>query len=465
MPNIRKIFRYLRHYGFKSTVGLVNEKLFIDKKRFAADKKRTMPDINSEYRHLSIPRDIQEDPMNLLYLIHYFYPSKKGGTERFTLNLAKEQIKRGNNATVLVLEANEPCSIYTESVGDIMYRDYEYEGVKCIGFRHKNGTAPLGLYYKNVDTGDIAMRDFMRHIAQKLQIDVVHATYPQPFASFLAECKKLGLPYVVTCTDFCMMCHYSTMVDKNGDFCQGTNEQTKCARICATYGCKDFKERFANAKEILEGAEAVTVPSDFVAGMLAAEFPDVAFLPVAHGISDTFKFRKREGGVKKFVYAGTLSPLKGVHLLISAFKKLEAEDVSLEIYGDGDPSYIKKLKELADHRVLLRGARPGNQMPEIYSEADCVIVPSMWYETYNFVLREALMTGALVLASDIGAMPEAVDVGKNGFLFEPANAEDLEAKMKMALEFDFASYQRRLFPTTEDEGAIYAAIYTKANKV
>ena len=166
----------------------------------------------------------------------------------------------------LVLEANESASLYNESFGDILYRFYEHEGILCIGFRHKK--APLGLYYKKIDPNDVAMRDFARHITEKCYIDVVHATYPQPFTPFLAECKKIGIPYVVTCTDFCMMCHYSTMVDNNGDFCDGTHEQTKCARICKTYGCKDFKERFANANEILLGADAVTVPSEFVARVL-----------------------------------------------------------------------------------------------------------------------------------------------------------------------------------------------------
>ena len=463
MANPRKIFRYMRHYSFKSTVGLIKEKLFIDPKRFSVDKERTLPSFTNEYKTAPLPTEISKEPINILYLIHYFYPLKKGGTERFTLNLAKEQIKMGNRAAVLVLEANEAESIYTDSYGDILYRFYEYEDIFCIGFRHKK--APLGLYYKAVDPSDVAMRDFCRFITEKMSIDLVHATYPQPFTAFLAECKKIGLPYVVTCTDFCMMCHYSTMVDKKGDFCAGTNEQTKCARVCPTYGCRDFKERFANAKEMLLGAEMVTVPSKFVARVLGKEFPDVKFYPVAHGISDTFSYKERIGGVKKFVYAGTLSPLKGVHMLIEAFTALENEDITLEIYGDGDEGYLKRLRDLADDRVSFMGARPGSEMPEIYSAADCVIVPSMWYETYNFVLREALMTGALVIASDIGAMPEAIDVGENGYLFTPASTESLEDTLRKALDFDFSSYKKKSFPTTASEGKIYAAIYTEANKV
>ena len=103
-------------------------------------------------------------------------------------------------------------------------------------------------------------------------------------------------------------------------------------------------------------------------------------------------------------------------------------------------------------------------MPAIYSEADCVIVPSMWYETYNFVLREALATGALVLASEIGAMPEAVRVGENGFLFAPADGNDLKNAIGRALAFDFEAYRKGSFPTTEDEGKVYCHIYNDSVK-
>lgn len=436
------------------------EKLFVDPKRFSANKIRRVPCFSNEYRNTTLPTAGARKPLSVLYLIHYFYPTKKGGTERFTLNIAKEQQRLGNRATVLVLEANEPLSIYTERCGEIYYRYYEYDGVPCIAFRHKR--APLGLYYKSINLNDTEMKAFAAHLIDKHQFDVVHATYPQPFASFLTGCKKIGIPYIVTCTDFCMMCHYSTMVDNNGDFCIGTEEHTKCAHICPTYGCKNFRERFENARTVLQDAHFVTVPSEFVACVMGREFPDVAFLPIAHGVSEVFSFSRRNGQVRKFVYAGTLTLLKGVHLLIDAFSALENQDITLDIYGDGDKTYLDKLKAQADERVVFHGAVSASEMPRIYSEADCVIVPSMWYETYNFVLREALSTGALVLASEIGAMPEAVDVGKNGFLFAPADGAGLTEAMKNALNFDFAQYERRTFPTTKDEGIVYSHIYNDA---
>ncbi len=463
MSKISKAFNNFRYLGFKNSLGMLKEKLIIDRKRFNDEVKHDIPEFNNEYKKAQLTPTESSTPINILYLVHRFYPYKTGGTERFTYNLAKNELQRGNKVIVITLEPDVACEKGFEIYDNMLYKYYEYDGLIMIALKYQK--PPLGIFYKSITTEDASMHSFARFIVEKHNIDLVHATYPQPFASFLAECKKLGLPYVVTCTDFSMMCHYASMVDSNGCFCAGTNEQTKCARVCPTYGCRDFKERFAAAKEVLQGAEIVTVPSEFVARVMAKEFPDVKYLTTSHGISNAFTHKVRTGKVKKFVYAGTLSPLKGIHTLINAFTHLEGDDLTLEIYGDGNSNYLKKLRNIADERVIFRGPRSRSEMPDIYSEADCVVIPSMWYETYNFVLREALMTGAIVVASDIGGMPEAVNNGKNGFLFQPTNAEDLERALRDALEFDFSNYEKSYFPSTEDEGEIYSSIYAIANKV
>lgn len=463
MPSVKRAIKYVSQYGLRSAIGLAREKMIIDPKRFSPDIKREVPDFKNEPNAVKLPDGTEKTrPYNVLYLVHYFYPERKGGTERFTLNIAKGARALGATPIVLVLDAALDKKHYTGSLGDILYRYYEYDGIRCIGVRYKK--SPLGLYYKRIDGRDTAMREFASYILNKEKIDVVHATYPQPFTPFLLECKEKSVPYVVTCTDFCMMCHYSTMVDNTGAFCAGTECGAKCSRVCKTYGVESFAERFSCAKEVLSGASLVTVPSKFVSRVLSAEFENVGFLPVNHGIAENFKYRKGRTRVKKFVYAGTISQLKGIHLLISAFSRLQGDDLSLLIYGSGDDKYLKRLKSMADKRVKFFDAVSGEKMPEIYADADCVIIPSMWYETYNFVLREAANSGALVIASDIGAMSEAVKEGENGYLFKPADEEDLYRKMCLALDFNFENYKAQSYPTLKEEGSFYDSVYRKIIK-
>ena len=461
MAKFRGVFRHIGQYGIRGTFGLIREKLFIDPKRFSARKKRRIPDFPANYLRAAMPRCPEEHPgFTVLYCLHYFYPKKRGGTERFTLNLAKEAAAVGNRALVLTMEGNEPESLYTERLGNILFRYYEYSGVRCIGFRYKK--APPGIYYKNISEGDSEQAVFAEYILSREGVDIVHATYPQPFATLLSVCRKRGLPYLVTCTDFSTLCHYSTMVDRSGDFCRGSDGGARCAAVCPTYGCPDQRARFIAAKRLLSGAALVTVPSEFVARVLSAEFRNLPILPIAHGISGDFRYKERRGPVKRFVYAGTLSPLKGVHLLIEAFGRLRQQDISLLIYGRGEGGYERALKRGADERVRFMGAADAEAMPDIFSSCDCAVIPSIWYETYNFSLREAMRCGALVVAADIGAMPEAIDEGKNGFLFEAGSVDALYRALCLALDFDLRSYKPKHFPSTSDEWDIYSAAYRLA---
>ena len=457
MPTIRSVFQYWTQYGTKSLFGHSWELLKVNPHRFRMGYVRRVPEFSNVYvkKELPIKETEFNKPLKICYLIHYFYPAKRGGTERFVLNLAQQQKALGNEVVVVTL-GNEFLNKYNQHIGDLYYRTYEYEDVPVVEVRHKK--APLGLYYKDFHTDDVAMEQFAKVFIAQEAIDVVHAAYPQPFYSFVAAAKSCGVPTVLTGTDFNMLCHYATMVDRNGDFCDGSDGGMKCQSRCKTYGCKALTKRHNIAEEYLATVQWITVPSSFVAKVFSKEFPSVAIQVVPHGIGAEFKPEEGRTSTKKFVYAGTLSELKGVHLLLDAFEKLEG-DVTLDIYGPTNSSYAQQLMHTADKRIQFHGAVEATKMVQVYQNADCVIVPSIWYETYNFVVREALACGCLVIASDIGAMPEAIVQGKNGFLFEPGNEITLKQALQQAVEFDWAQYQQSEFQTIQEEGKLYNQIY------
>lgn len=454
MVNLKNVYYYWRQYGTQSLVGLVWEKLIIDSRRFSGRNKQTMP----KFAKPKVPPffdDKSDKDKTLCYLIHYFYPTKKGGTERFTLNLAEASIRGGNRAFIITL-GKLPLKEYLYRIGDIYYRTYEYKGVPVIEMRHRR--APAGLYYKNVDSADAAIEVFARHIIELGHVDVVHATYPQPFAPFLKVCREKNVPYVVTLTDFALLCHYTTMVDKKGFLCGGSQCGKLCEKRCSTYGVKSFLGRYNKAAKLMENACLLSAPSEFVANIFENEFPGIRVDVIPHGIGEAFQCSRKRAETRHFMYAGTLSPLKGIHLLIQAFCNLDG-DMVLDIYGDGDGTYRSKLERIADKRVVFHGAASEDMMPELYNKAECVIVSSLWYETYNFVIREALACGCIVVASRIGALPEVVSEGKNGFLFEPGNPEDLKRALAGAQRFDWNEYRTSIFPTKEEEYRKYEQIY------
>src|SRR5699024_11011640 len=56
--------------------------------------------------------------------------------------------------------------------------------------------------------------------------------------------------------------------------------------------------------------------------------------------------------------------------------------------------------------------------------------PSEWYENCPFSVMESQMYGTPVLGADIGGIPELIEVGKTGELFESGNAAELKKKIQ-----------------------------------
>jgi hypothetical protein len=59
-----------------------------------------------------------------------------------------------------------------------------------------------------------------------------------------------------------------------------------------------------------------------------------------------------------------------------------------------------------------------------------VVVPSLWPEAYVLVAREALALGVPVLASRLGALPDLVVDGENGYTFDPRARGELSALLR-----------------------------------
>ncbi len=460
MKNVWKYLNSWQHFG---TIGMVSkawEKFIIDKHRFRSNIQRSVPEFpERETKEKQKPQDICIDKnLSICYLIHYFFPDKNGGTERFVLNIAKEQQRLGNNVRVITLGKRE-LNEYSNREKNIYWENFEFKGIPVTQIRYHR--APRGLYYDSIDDNEPNMRSFAELYLKDNRFDVVHAAYAQPFATFLNVCSEKKIPYMVTLTDFCLLCHYATMVDKRGDFCSGSERGRKCSKACPTYGLKDSKNRYTLAKKLLNGAKHITVPSEFVAKIIENEFTVACVEVIPHGISDVFKNKNIRTSTKKFVYAGTLSDLKGVELLIRTFSCLKGNDLTLNIYGEGESTYVSRLKKVAsvDSRIAFCGEVSEEDIAQAYQEADCIVVPSVWFETYNFVLREALACGCLAIASNMGAMPEAVMVGKNGYIFEAGNEESLHDVLEKAKNFNWKEYEQFVFPQIKEEGDKYNVIY------
>ena len=81
------------------------------------------------------------------------------------------------------------------------------------------------------------------------------------------------------------------------------------------------------------------------------------------------------------------------------------------------------LKEHNITNVKLLGFKSGKELTDIVGNARAVILPSEWYENCPFSVMESQMYGTPVIGADIGGIPELIQEGKTGELFESGNVE------------------------------------------
>lgn len=131
-------------------------------------------------------------------------------------------------------------------------------------------------------------------------------------------------------------------------------------------------------------------------------------------------------------YVGRLEAHKGVAVLIDA--AAATPGIVVDIVGDG-PERERLGRQvtaggLAD-RVTLQGFATHDQLPAVYQTFDVVVIPSLetpdWIEQFGRVAVEAMASGAVVVASDSGSLPEVL--GEAGVLVPVGDVAALGAAL------------------------------------
>lgn len=131
------------------------------------------------------------------------------------------------------------------------------------------------------------------------------------------------------------------------------------------------------------------------------------------------------------VFAGRLSPEKGITTLIKAWTLWGAEAPELRIIGGGElGGKVAALSEGANIRLL--GQLPPVEAQSQIANSKMLVLPSECFEGFPMVIREAFAFGTPVAVSDLGPLPSLVTNGVNGVVFKPANPESLLKVVKGA---------------------------------
>ena len=241
----------------------------------------------------------------------------------------------------------------------------------------------------------------IRRVCRKIQPDLIHAWGNENGAALIAH--RLGYPYVITVQG--LFGWYKTKVPLSGylRFVELWERislpRAPVVTAEATFAVQFLKERYPRVR--VQQAE---------------EAPNPAFLQV---------IRRPQIAPVHFIFVGTLSFPKGADLLFKALDQLAAEmPFKLTVISGPNTQYLaslrSKVSEALWRRVEFKHHIPPHEVARELASATMLLLPTR-ADTGPTAVKEAVVAGVPVVASDVGGVPDYIVSGKNGLMFPPGD--------------------------------------------
>lgn len=284
-----------------------------------------------------------------------------------------------------------------------------------------------------------AYREMARTLkADRPDVVHVHNLYPFFSPSVLVACRRAGVPVVMTHHNYLITCPIVSHLHKGRvcEKCLGGHEYW-----CVLQNCREslpeslaYALRSVVARKLHLFRDNVTmhiVLNNFSKPRLVqAGFDEeriVVMLPITITAGPE---RDRRCPGDYVAFTGRMKGEKGVDVLLAAAARLP--DVPFRLCGDGPMLDQLMARGPANARFVNR--LPQEEIAAFYQGARFLVVPSLWFEGCPAVILEAMSHGMPVIASRIGGLPEFVEDGVTGLLFEPGNADELAQKIRWLWE-------------------------------
>ncbi len=408
--------------------------------------------------------------MRVVHLVHSFPPEFRGGTETCVERLALAQQERGDEPVVVAGsdERADPPLVRNDRVGPLDVRRV----LRVTGENY------------SMDHRLPRVRDQVAALVDELEPDVVHVHHTLNLSGDLAaELDRRGHVVLATLHDFTLVCARFFLLRPDGDSCAEAFPLP--AERCVTCVLPDFPAgreelerqtaaRAANARSEARALRLAVAPSGVVherwlrSGLFDADRLVTVPHPAPLDDAPPPPARVADGRLVLATW-GHLAPAKGLLDLIEALRLVGDERLSLVIWGQAtDDEHDRELRAAARGLpVEFGGAYGAADLATLRGRADAAVFPSRAEETFGLVVAEARALGFPVLASDRGALPEAV--GEAGAVFPAARPAEL-ARLLVALLADpsplqrWAAASRRDLLGSADHADRMAALYARARE-
>ena len=367
--------------------------------------------------------------MKILIVNKFLYPN--GGSETYIFEIGKQLQKMGHEVQYFGMEherniVGNHAKSYTSNM--------EFRGG---GDKLSKLLYPFRIIYS------VEARKKLRVILDDFQPDVVHLNNInfQLTPSILYEARKYEndtkrkIKIIATAHDYQWICpNHMLYIPK----CEVTCE--RCTRgkyyNCTKYRCihssfiksilGSVESYFYHMRKTYDLIDTIICPSEYMKKQLSKDKVLAPKLVVLHNFiavnthSSEAEFPQKGEYV---LYFGRYDKEKGIQTLLDVCKELP--DIPFVFAGsgslEGKISFIPNVKNA--------GFKSGTELVDLIRKARFSIYPSEWYENCPFSVMESQMYGTPVIGADIGGIPELINDGVNGELFESGNASALKEKI------------------------------------
>jgi len=285
-------------------------------------------------------------------------------------------------------------------------------------------------------------RRAFRKLLEEKKPDIVHIQNLYPFisASILPECQKAGVPVVMTVQNYRLVCPNGLHMVRGMvcEKCCGGREFWCVLRNCENnifkslgYALRSYVAR--KRGYFMDNVTLFAAVTQFQRKRLIKDgFPDehIVVNPNMASIDDTLSENDLAKPNDFVAHIGRISPEKGIPTLLDA--ACQCPEIPFKTTGTLDR--MPEMATRAPKNFKFVGFLDSPSLTNFFVASRMIVICTICFEGFPMVVVEAMLHGKAVICSRIGGLPEIVEDGKTGLLFEPGNAKELAEKIRYLWE-------------------------------
>jgi glycosyltransferase involved in cell wall biosynthesis len=369
----------------------------------------------------------------LINNIHY----RKGGSETVYFNTARLLEQYGHE--VAFFSTSNPDNIpYEHSEYFAVYNDYRR--LSLVG---KMKAMPAFIYNRE------AFRKLLKLVDEfKPDVAHLHLFFGGLSTSILQALNRRNVPVVISVHDYRLICPAYLFIDGKNRICEKCKDRFYLRCIIKKCSGKKvlqsamlsfdayFRKYFVKPLNYIDCFIFVSRFTKYKHIEFNSAYKSKA-VALFNFIPDLNLFKNIEVKGEYLLYYGRLSREKGLETLVEVASSLK---MKLKIAGTG-PLY-EYYRNKIYRNIEFLGYKSGEDLWNLVRNSSFIIVPSECYENNPLTILEAYANGKPVIGARIGGIPEIIEHGNTGFLFEPGDKKQLQAILYEADQLDKGQYEQ-----------------------